>query len=129
MQTLLVPVLATWSVVVLCYETFCYIHYRNDIVLTPFFTLADGCPDLFIGNGSVSYDPAGNLHFAGTTATYTCNDDYVLDGMSTSTCGNGTWTGSAPVCLREYSTIYKPCSLTLVSMSDSSELHYYIYSW
>ena len=109
MQTLLVPVLATWGVVVVC---FCCIHYC-DIVVTPFFTLADGCPDLSIGNGIVTYEPTGTQHFIGTTATYTCNEDYVLYGNGTRTCeaaNNGTWTGSDPVCLREYSTINKPCS-------------------
>ena len=109
------------------------VHYCIDIAVTSSFILVESCPVLTTMNGNVTYAPEGIPPVVNAVATYTCNDDYVLDGMSTSTCGNGTWTGSAPVCLREYSTIYKPCSLTLVSMSDSSEmktlLHYYIYSW
>ena len=85
-------------------------------------------------NGIVSYQPDETPPTVGANATYVCNMGYVLEGNSMRTCDdNRTWTGSAPVCLREYSTIYKPCSLTLVSMSDSSEmktlLHYYIYYW
>ena len=39
----------------------------------------------------------------GATATYSCNEGYYLNGVSTRTCGDGTgtmgsWSGSAPSC-------------------------------
>ncbi len=36
------------------------------------------------------------------TATYTCDDGYTLNGVSTRTCqANGTWSLTAPTCDRE----------------------------
>ena len=73
----------------------------------------------------MSYQPDETPPTVGAEATNACNDGYILDGISTRTCeaaDNGTWTGSVPECIREYSTICKPCSLTSVSMSGSSEM-------
>ena len=71
----------------------------------------------------MSYQPDETPPTVGAEATYACNMGYVLEGNSTRTCDdNGTWTGSVPECIREYSTICKPCSLTSVNMSDSSEM-------
>ena len=71
----------------------------------------------------MSYQPDETPPTVGAEATYACNMGYVLEGNSTRTCDDsGTWTGSVPECIREYSTICKPCSLTSVSMSGSSEM-------
>ena len=73
----------------------------------------------------MSYQPDETPPTVGAEATNACNDGYILDGISTRTCeaaDNGTWTGSVPECIREYSTICKPCSLTSVNMSDPCEM-------
>ena len=50
-------------------------------------------------NGRVDYETT-----LGSTATYTCNTGYQLDGDSTRTCqSDETWSGSAPTCTRMYS--------------------------
>ena len=39
----------------------------------------------------------------GSTATYSCNDGYTLEGVSTRTClASGSWSDSAPICTGEY---------------------------
>ena len=44
-------------------------------------------------NGHVSYSGSG------TTANYTCDSGYTLNGNGTRVCQtNGTWSGSAPSC-------------------------------
>ena len=58
-----------------------------------------------INNGLVTYRPDTTSPFNfGTTATYSCNENFFLQGDRTRTCGgagsglNGVWSGSAPVC-------------------------------
>ena len=57
------------------------------------------CPTLDdIPNGSV--DMIGVT--VGSTATYTCNDNYQLMGASTRMCQpDGTWSGEEPMCIGE----------------------------
>lgn len=57
------------------------------------------CPELDAPeNGEVEL--SGRV--AGTTATYTCDDGFVLVGSAVRTCqGNGFWTGATPLCQRE----------------------------
>ena len=57
------------------------------------------CPALVSpANGIVSV--TGNS--SGDNATYTCEPDYDLVGVSVRVCGNdGEWSGEAPVCLRK----------------------------
>ena len=53
-------------------------------------------------NGSVTL--SSQVFNVGTTATYSCNPDYVLVGQTTSTCQNantgeiGVWNSSTPIC-------------------------------
>ena len=62
-------------------------------------TVADDCGPLDPPTeGSVSI----NGTIVGSTATYTCNDGFTLQGGSTRTCQtNGQWSGSAPICQRK----------------------------
>ena len=49
-------------------------------------------------DGFVTFDPVGAT-YEGTTATFTCGDDFFLDGESVSECdANGDWTNTPPVC-------------------------------
>lgn len=60
------------------------------------------CPDLDITNGMVSF--SGDTTTPGSTATYTCNFGFVLNGDTSRTCqDNLTWTGSDPTCEGEKS--------------------------
>ena len=34
----------------------------------------------------------------GSTAIFSCNDDYTLNGQATLRCGPGRWLGTAPSC-------------------------------
>jgi len=72
------------------------------------FISADGCPALTITNGNVTYEPPETPSFVGATATYFCNNGFTLDRNIMRTCesaNNVTWTGTAPQCNCEYSTI------------------------
>ena len=57
------------------------------------------CPQLQNpANGQVSV--SGTT--VGSTATYTCNSGFVIEGESTRQClGSGQWSGQAPTCARE----------------------------
>lgn len=51
-------------------------------------------------NGDVKFKQIGKKLIPGTTATYNCNDGYLLSGNNTRSClQNGTWTGVEPSCL------------------------------
>ena len=82
---------------VVCSEYFCTLHLEIEITTdTPPPPM---CPDLTDpANGFVSV--TGNS--PGDTATYTCEADYDLVGMSERECGaDGMWTGEAPMCIRK----------------------------
>ena len=59
------------------------------------FSYMTVCPDLDIVNGMVA--TTGDT--PGSTATYTCNSGFTLNGDTDRTCQeNLTWTGSNPFC-------------------------------
>ena len=69
------------------------IHFAV-LTLTP-------CTDLpFPSNGDVTYSGGStNSRDVGVIATFTCDPDYTLNGISTRTCQNGgTWSGLNPTC-------------------------------
>ena len=37
-------------------------------------------------------------NYAGDSVTFTCDDQYFLDGSSVITCVNGRWNGTSPIC-------------------------------
>ena len=50
-------------------------------------------------NGQV--DLSGNI--PGSTATYTCNNGFMLQGVSPRNCmDDGEWSGEEPTCARKY---------------------------
>ena len=57
------------------------------------------CPnDLGVNNGRVSYSTPGDT-IVGTTATYTCDDGFNLNGKMDRVCqSNGLWSDSPPTC-------------------------------
>ena len=53
----------------------------------------------FLANGQVDTS-------SGTTATYTCNTGYILNGPSSRTCGSdGVWSPGAPTCDSKISVV------------------------
>ena len=53
---------------------------------------------------SLSDPPSGHVSYSGndTTANYTCDSGYTLNGNGTRVCQtNGMWSGSAPSCEHE----------------------------
>ncbi len=64
------------------------------------------CPSLGpINNGVMTYNPSTTSPFDfGTTAAYTCNEGFFLEGERILTCVgdglsvNGVWSDPAPVC-------------------------------
>ncbi len=79
------------------------------------YTLAVDCGSLTDPtNGTVDASPTTFM----STATYTCNTGYNINGGNTSTCqANGTWSGSEPTC---DSTLYCCSSHTLLLWPLSS---------
>ena len=81
-----------------------YIHmYRP-----AFIFIAINCAALSsIDNGGITYDPVSSdpvtLDY-GTTATYSCNDGFFLEGNVMRNCGgdgtslDGVWDGVVPIC-------------------------------
>jgi CUB/sushi domain-containing protein len=67
-------------------------------------TWSGTAPTCVIANCSALSNPAGGSVSAptltyGSTATYTCNNGYTLNGTPTRTCqANATWSGAAPTC-------------------------------
>ena len=61
------------------------------------------CPSLMNPeNGRVDFTTN-----VGDTATYTCDDDYILSGDSTRLClASGMWSGNAPTCICKLLNIY-----------------------
>ena len=66
----------------------------------PTFQLLADCGDLDdIDNGEVSF----NATTEGSTATYSCDAGYELNGDTTRTClADGTWSGTEPQCQGTY---------------------------
>ena len=69
----------------------CGFSFKNPVV---------DCEDLLApSNGDVMVSTT----VFGSTATYSCNDGYTLEGVTTRTClANGSWSESAPTCTGEY---------------------------
>jgi len=58
-----------------------------------------------INDGTIMYSVTGPMFPVDTTATYSCNVNYMLNGADTRTCmSDGTFDGEAPTCERTYST-------------------------
>ena len=76
------------------------------------------CPDLpSLTNGMITYseESPGSRPFL-STATYSCNTGYTLNGGSTTrTCGSGVWSGSPPVCQRKWNELCTVCLLSVLS--------------
>ena len=75
--------------------------YQSNINYNYFVNTAISC-----GNPPTP-DPNGNVVSTGTslgdTATYYCNDGFVLEGTKTIYCqNNGKWSDDAPKCNREF---------------------------
>ncbi len=74
-------------------------------------TISETCFDLQpLMNGAIAYD-AGltDNRPLNTTATSTCDNDYILIGVSFRVCQNdGTWSGSTPTCQGEF---YNSCTV------------------
>jgi len=82
-----------------------YIHCYIDIIVTSSFILVASCQVLTVTDGSVTYAPEGIPPLVGAVATYTCNENYTLNGASMRTCqDDGTWTEDDPTC-SEYSNM------------------------
>ena len=70
------------------------------------YTVNVACPDLSAPlNGQVAVNDINNVE--GSTATYTCDDTYILVGNTLRICENtgepdGVWNGSDPVCQRMF---------------------------
>ena len=80
-------------------ELQCHSHIDLLCVALSLSTVADDC-------GPLNPPTDGLVSITGTTvgstATYTCNDGFGLQGQSTRTCQtNGQWSGSAPICQRK----------------------------
>ena len=42
--------------------------------------------------------PNGEVNVTGSTATFSCNSGYELNGVQSLSCQNGTWNGQVPTC-------------------------------
>ena len=73
------------------------ITYCSDFIVS--YTVAVDC-------GNLANPTNGEVDLTGTivdsTATYSCDDGFTLQGQSTRTCqDDGQWSGSAPTCERK----------------------------
>ena len=71
------------------------------------------CPILppLLDNGMITYNPPDSPEGLNTTATYSCNNGYLLIGESTRTCqSDRTWSNTAPYCAGKYIT-WTTCTL------------------
>ena len=70
-------------------------------IFTFLCTFVATCSSIAVSNGTISYDedPADNGHYhVNTTATFSCNDEYYLDGDLSIICeSSGNW-NQQPVC-------------------------------
>lgn len=65
-------------------------------------------------NGELSYSHQPQEY--GDTATYVCNTGYVLSGGSLRTCqSDGSWSGSAPLCVKASTSVRIPSSSTVMN--------------
>ena len=77
-----------------------YNNYKLTII-----NFSETCFDLQpLINGAIAYDAGlADSRPINTTATSTCDNDYILIGVSFRVCQNdGTWSGSAPTCHGEF---------------------------
>ena len=52
-----------------------------------------------VSNGAIEYSAeAVDSRPSGSTAMYSCNTGYTLNGINTVTCENGMWSPDAPIC-------------------------------
>ena len=65
---------------------------------------SDHCQDLPVpGNGRISYSPVGAPLLLNTTASYSCDEGYVISGGTERVCGStGDWSGGEITCQCEY---------------------------
>ena len=58
----------------------------------------------------------------GSTATYKCDDGFLLVGTTTREClSNGQWSGNAPICKRKYLLVVHRRTEVLISTSESMQ--------
>ena len=72
------------------------------------------CGDLpRVANGKIEIHPDTKL---GSSAVYTCNPGYILEGNTKRTClANGKWSGSKPACTRKFKLSQENCFSSLCS--------------
>ena len=70
-----------------------------------------GQPDDPDANGSVDADSTT----FGSTATYSCNDGYILTGSETVECqADRSWSDTAPACIRKWTTAIIAQNCTII---------------
>lgn len=78
---------------------------------SPLFTYSLSVPNSASGCSLLEDPVNGHVSITGTdagsTATYTCNDGYLLIGITTRVCQtDGTWTGQQPSCQSKWIGLY-----------------------
>lgn len=63
------------------------------------------CGFPYLQNGK-PYLQNGKVNVTGSTATFSCDSDYELNGVQSLSCQNGTWSGQVPTC--EGNLLYWP---------------------
>jgi len=85
--------------------------------------ISGDCPDLPApANGAVSMSGI----IVGSTATYSCNEGFSLDGNVERTCEDDMWTGTEPVCLSKLLGNTQSVAYLLCSNSRDQTLYCYI---
>ena len=61
--------------------------------------LAVSCPFPHLGNGTAQVDRSAvhGRYSENTTANFTCNDNYTINGHNQSSCQAGSWTWNPPI--------------------------------
>ena len=94
-------ILMTWFVFVLCV----CIRYTQLIMYTA------TCTDLpHLTNGAIAYSPTSTPRLVRTTATFRCDNGYVLSGGTVRTCqSDRTWSRRSITCQRERKIVINNC--------------------